>query len=342
MHVDAENLSVKKTVLLFYKEYESDKFVPGDRYLKRILRPLYHRLHHRQKKTGFAVSFELMCSALTKAGYDVHVNDYKTARDHPDYPVGLVGFPVLLKDWKLSNPAILGPSLFDHPMLEPRLFDDSRFRKYVVLAPWTKDLFATVYGSRCFGWFAGIDTDLWPDLSAHPKQYDFLVYDKVRWDHDSYQTSLIEPILRILDAKGLTYRVVRYKMHDHATYRSMLGEARGLLFLCEHETQGLAYQEAMASGVPVLAWDRGYWADPLWNKFAAEPPAASSVPFFSPACGETFKGVDDFEKALDRFRSKSIAYRPRDYVISSLSPLTSARIYAEQYFSLLEPQERDK
>src|SRR5882757_9983760 len=94
-----------KTILLFYKEFEADKFFKYDRYLKRILRPIYHRLHRRQKKSGFSVSFDLMCRALEKAGYDVRINDYRSAQNNPDYPVGLIGFPVLLDSWKLQNPA---------------------------------------------------------------------------------------------------------------------------------------------------------------------------------------------------------------------------------------------
>ena len=35
-----------------------------------------------------------------------------------------------------------------------------------------------------------------------------------------------------------------------------------MIFLVEHETQGIAYQEAMACDVPILAWDQGNWLDP--------------------------------------------------------------------------------
>ena len=35
-----------------------------------------------------------------------------------------------------------------------------------------------------------------------------------------------------------------------------------MVFLCEHENQDIAYQQALACGVPILAWDRGgYWQD---------------------------------------------------------------------------------
>lgn len=325
-------------VLLFFKAYETDRFLPGDRYLKRLVRPLYNRLHHRQKVTGFGVSFEMLSRGLAEAGYVVHCNDYALARANPDYPVGVVGGPMLLDDWRLPNPAVLGPSIYDQPGQAPDLFDDPRFRRYVCLADWMRDLFETVYRGRCVSWFAGIDADAWPDLSGGPKDLDFIVYDKVRWDHDHHDETLIQPALRELAARGLTCERLRYGAYDHETFRRLLKRARGLLFLCENETQGLAYQEAMASNVPVLAWDRGYWADPQWRDHLDAPPPASSVPFFSPACGERFAGAEDFPERLETFLQRRERYRPRDYVVQNLSPRRSGEIYAATYFQpLLEP-----
>ena len=323
------------TVLLFFKNYETDKFFKYDRYLKRLIRPLFNSLHHRQKTSGFVKSFELMCGALRGAAYNVRINDYRTAARHPDHPVGLVGYPALLDEWTLRNPAVLGPSLVDHPLQSPGLIaDNDTFKRYAVLAPWTHDMFRPVFGDACFEWFAGIDAEAWPDQSGSPKTYDFLVYDKIRWDHDALAASLLDPILAKLTERGLTYHVLRYGQYDHAIYHAELKNARGMVFLCEHETQGLAYQEALASGVPILAWDRGVWADPLWQKFMPAAPPASSVPFFSPVCGERFVGLEDFDGKLDLFMARRDSYRPRSYVLEHLSPAESARIYAEQYFSL--------
>ena len=91
----------------------------------------------------------------------------------------------------------------------------------------------------------------------------------------------------------------------------------------------------MASGVPVLAWDRGYWADPLWERFQSKAPPASAVPFFSPDCGETFDSLEAFPAALARFEQKWASYDPRKYVTDHLSQRESADIYAKAYFSLL-------
>lgn len=321
-------------ILLFFKNVEADKFIPGDRYLKRVLRPAWNLLHHRQKKTGFQVSFEMLADALRANGYTVRVNDYAAARRNPGHPVGLVGFPVILDGWDLPNPALLGPSLYDHPGLAPDLFHDRRYKRYLVLADWMRDMFLPYYGDQCLQWFAGIDLRQWPDLSDYPKNFDFLIYDKIRWDHDRMERELLEPIRRHLIAKGRSFQEVRYKMHDHETFKTMLAQSRAMIFLCEHETQGLAYQETLASGVPVLAWDRGYWADPLWQRFLPSAPPASSVPFFSDECGQRFESLDAFPEALENFWTRLPGFRPRDYVGTHLSPRQSAQIYADAYFGV--------
>ena len=331
----AREIANRKAVLLFYKEWEQDKFVRYDRYLKRVARPLYNMTHSRQKKTGFGVCLELLQGALEQQGWHVRVNDYASAQAHPDYPVGLVGYPVLLEGWKLPNPAVLGPALYDHPMLAPHLMEDPRFKLYLLHSQWIYDMYRPYYGETCAKWYAGIDTAAWPDTAHEPKDIDFLIYDKIRWDHEWLEGALLNPIQNLLQKRGFRTELVRYKNYDHATYRRLLQRARSMVFLCEHETQGFAYQEAMASNVPILAWDNGYWLDPLWKRFSKTMTPASSVPFFSPDCGERFIDLADFEAALDRFLTRLPLLTPRKFVSQNLSMKASAETYAEYYFSLL-------
>src|SRR4029077_1716509 len=117
--------------------------------------------------------------------------------------------------------------------------------------------------------------------------------------------------------------------------RRLLQRSRALVFLCEHETQGIAYQEALASNVPVLAWDNGYWLDPLLCRGSDKMIPASSVPFFSAECGERFTELMGFEAALSRFLERLPSMQPRRYVIENLSMERSAEIYAKVYFGLL-------
>ncbi|MBD0319826.1 MAG: glycosyltransferase, partial [Gemmatimonadetes bacterium] len=183
----------------------------------------------------------------------------------------------------------------------------------------------------CVVWFNGIDAAQWPDTRGHAKDVDVLVYDKIRWDRDRYEPALLHPLTSALERRGLRVETLRYKMHDHAAYRALLGRSRAMIFLCEHATQGLAYQEALASGVPVLAWDNGFWLDPHRAEFEPEPVPASSVPYFSPECGERFRDYAEFEAAFERFWARLDAYDPRAYVIRELSMERSADLYASFY-----------
>jgi hypothetical protein len=66
MFSQARAIADRKAILLFYREFEQDKFLKYDRYLERIVRPVYNLMHHHQKQTGFAVSFNLLVRALSE------------------------------------------------------------------------------------------------------------------------------------------------------------------------------------------------------------------------------------------------------------------------------------
>jgi hypothetical protein len=322
----------RKAVLLFYREAEYDKFIKYDRYLKRVVRPLYNKVHRRRKTTGARVWFDLLVRALRQHGWVVRINDYATARKYPDYPVGLIGGPQLLERWTLPNPAILGPAMYDHPMLAPQLMHDKRFQVYLLTCHGTYEMYSRSYTTKCGFWYAGIDINEWPDTAPNPKDIDFLIYDKIRWDHDQFEASLLKPIQDELAARGFRTEMIRYLHHDHETYHRMLARSKAMVFLCEHETQGLAYQEALASNVPILAWDNGYWLDPLWKRFSKTMIPATSVPYFSAECGERFADFSAFATALDRFVERLPSLRPRKYVAENLTMKRSAEMYADYYF----------
>jgi hypothetical protein len=327
------DLDRDRTVLLFFEDVERDTFFRRDRHVRRALRKLYHTVKVGQKTSGFGVAFALLRRALGRLGYRVVVNDRRLARRNPGYPVGVAGYPHILDDWTLPNPAVLGPGLLDHPALAPALMEDSRFRSYLVPSDWMSALFSPVYGARVGIWYAGIDLDDWPDYAAHPKDVDFLVYDKIRWDREARIEGLVRPMLAQMEQRGLRFEVLRYGHYSVPAYRKLLARARGMLFLCEHETQGIAYQEAMACNVPILAWVNGRWIDPQRSRFGSEPVAATSVPLFSDECGERFTSADEGVRALDRFLARRATYQPRRYVAENLSLERSGRMYLEHYRS---------
>jgi glycosyltransferase involved in cell wall biosynthesis len=104
-----------------------------------------------------------------------------------------------------------------------------------------------------------------------------------------------------------------------------------MLFLCEHETQGLAYQQALSCDVPVLAWDPGAWLDPWRYRYGEGYVPATSVPYFDERCGMTFSALQQFRDALAPFldRLRGGRFRARDYVLENLTLEASARKYIE-------------
>ena len=328
-----------RTVLLFYEDIEADRLVAGDRYLARAARRVYHALTEGQRVSGFEIVFGLLVRALRAAGCRVVVNNPWLARRHPEHPVAIAGYPHVLDRWDLPNPAVLGPGLLDHPAERPALMRDPRFRTYFVPCDWMQALFEPYYPGACRVWFGGIDVAEWPDVSQHPKDIDLLIYDKIRWDRDHWVPALLEPIEAELTRRGLRHVRVKRGAYDHAGFRGLLARSRGMLFLAEHETQGLAYQEAMASGVPILAWDPETWMDPNRPRWTDQPVRASSVPFFSPACGERFLDLASFPAALDAFLSRLPQYAPRAYVRDALSFERSAKLFLDAYIAAATAQQ---
>jgi hypothetical protein len=322
-----------RVVLLFFEDFETDTLIRHDRHLRRAVRRLVRASLGRHQDSGFAVAFRLLVRALEKSGYRVIINDRALARQNPQYPIGALGYPHVLGDFKLTNPAVLGPGLYDHPLLAPKLMENPRFHAYIVSSEWMRLAFAPTYGDKCVRWHAAVDLGQWQE-TTEPKDVDFIVYVKFLWDRDRREAEILQPILSSLERRGLVLEIIRYGSYDQAQYRKGLRRARGMIFLCEHETQGLAYQEALASGVPVLAWDQGFWLDRRDERYASFGTGqilASSVPYFSPECGERFRDLAEFEPALVRFLDRWPEYRPREFVARALSVQQSALIYIAAY-----------
>ena len=169
-------------------------------------------------------------------------------------------------------------------------------------------------------------------LRGDSKRYDFLIYDKVRWEHERYEKELIEPIRQELRRRGLSFREIRYGHYEEEDYRKALQECRAMIFLCEHETQGFAYLQALSCDVPVLAWDRGgYWQDPSYFPERVKFSGVSSVPYWDDRCGVKFIMTSEFSKALDVFeeRRNRGVLQPRKFVVENFNLAARARQYLE-------------
>lgn len=313
---------------LFYEEPEGDRWLPFDRYPRRVVRRL---VRGPRRISGQERVFLNLCAGLQKIGVQYRCNDYRHARRNPRELACVIGKPFVLDKMRWENPILFGASVFSHPLADPELLGRlPAIRRILVPGEWMRRMFEPYFGDRVAAWPVGIDTVHWAPAPLSAKDTDILIYDKVRWDHDRFETELLTPLRQSIASRGLNHAEIRYGYYEEEDFRRLLGRCRTMLFLCEHETQGIAYQQALAAGVPILAWDRGgYWQDPEFFPHKVQYRPVTSVPYWDPRCGLTFASVAEFAPRLEQFfsRFRRDEFAPRDYILENLTLERCAQAY---------------
>jgi len=309
---------VNRICLYFRPLPEQDRWLPGDRFVRPIIRRI---VRGKPRPGGIEKVFINLCLGLDRLGIAYEVNLPFRLLGKEDR-VGVLGQGRhVLGGYDRPNPIVAGIGVMNHPSEWPSLCQDHPVVKYLQHCKWSNDMFIPYYGERCGIWPVGIDTEAWKPQATDSKTTDFLIYDKVHWNHDQYETSLLQPIRLELNRRGLSFAEIRYGFYKEEEFRNLLTHCRAMIFLCEHETQGLAYQECLSSGVPILAWDQGWWLDPERFKWGQAETPATSVPYFDERCGMTFANISQFSDRLDEFWGALLAgtFRPRDYILENLT-----------------------
>lgn len=316
-----------QTLNLFYEEPDLDRWLPLDRYPRRLVRRI---VRGRPRAGGQARVFLNLCAGLDILGIPYRINGYRYIERHPDELACIIGKPHVLNKTHWRNPILFGAAVYSHPLADPDLLKRLPVRKILVPGEWMRQMCEPYYGDTVVDWPVGIDTDSWTRDPDNQKTFDFLLYDKVRWEHENYRATLIEPIRQELSRRGFTYSEIRYGYYQEETFREMLRRCRAMIFLCEHETQGIAYQQALACDIPILAWDRGgYWQDPEFYPHRVKFGPVTSVPYWDERCGRTFADAAEFPERLSQFCVDLTHYSPRDYILQNLTLEICARKYLE-------------
>lgn len=321
---------------VFYAEPEGDRWLPFDRYPRRIVR----RLVRGPRQPGGMERYYLnLVDGLRRAGIAHRENPFGHARRHPDEVVGIIGKGHLLREREWRNPIVFGPAVFSHPLVDTEAFRAAPVCKVLVSCDWVKRMYQAAIDVPVEVWPAGVDTYTWrPDESAR-KDVDVLIYDKVRWHRERLEGELIRPIREALARRGLRHQTLRYGHYREAQFLDLLARCRSMVFLVEHETQGFAYLQALACGVPILAWDAGgFWKDPEFFPERVRFQGVTAVPYWDARCGTTFAGPEEFDAALEEFLSGLArrAFQPRAYVLQHLSLEGCARAYESHVNSVTD------
>lgn len=298
-----------KPLNIFYEEPNPDRWIRFDRYPRNIVRRL---LRGKQRPGGVMMIVLNLIKGLEKIGVPYRLNDYIYIKKHPEEIACIIGKPHVLFDRKWVNPVILGAGIYSHPVDYPDLFKTyPNVKRLLVPGEWMRQMFEPYYGDKVLAWPTGIDTDDWQPLVGD-KPIDFLIYDKIRGGGGH--------ITKTLDQHNLSHLNITYGTYTHKDLKDKLAQCKAVIFLSESETQGLAYQQILATNTPILAWDRGgYWKDPEYYPHKAKYAPVSSVPYWDERCGNKFSDILNFEEALKEFLTNIKSYKPREYITENLS-----------------------
>lgn len=312
---------------IFYQEPDPDRWFKYDRYPRRIIRRL---VRGRQLPGGQKMVFLNLLKGLDRINQPYRVNDFAFARRNPESLACIIGKPNLLFERPWKNPILFGAAVFSHPLDCPDLLERYPVKKVIVPGKWMQKMFHAYYGDKVIDWPVGIDTRRWQP-SACTKDLDFLIYHKIRWEQSHFESSLVEPIISELRKRYLSFQIIRYGSYKPDQLLDLASRSKAAIFLCEHETQGLAYQQLLSMNIPVLAWDRGgYWQDPAYYPHKVQfNDGVSSVPYWDERCGMKFWDLPDFSAQLDNLLSRLPAFQPRSYILENLTLEICARRYLE-------------
>lgn len=321
---------MSRLCLYYIREPERDRWFAGDRHIRPLIRRV---IRGYSRPSGVDKVFINLKLGLDKLKIDYEVNPpFKLLRK--DDRVGVLGRGRhCLEGYKQTNKIVAGIGLMTHPSEWKTLCEDYPVVKYLQHSEWANEVYKPYFGERCAIWAVGIDTDHWQPLTGTSKTTDFLIYDKIRWNYDKYETELLTPIRNKLTKSGLSFEELRYGMYEPADYKAALERCRAMIFLCEHESQGIAYQECLASGVPIIAWDQGQCLDPNRFKWGTPYIPATSVPYWDERCGVKFKDICEFPSRFEEFVDKQTSnyFSPRDYILEKLTLEKCAGDYLELY-----------
>ena len=204
---------------------------------------------------------------------------------------------------------IIGPQVWLFDGYGQFLIENQNYyKKLIAPSQWVKDKFINKFNlpeNKVAVWPVGIEEF---DNIREPS-YDCLIYFKRR------DESELSAVKTFLVSRGLSYRMVEYGGYDEIGFRNLINQAKFCFLINGTESQGIAVQEIMSMGVPIIAWDIKEWLD-QGEEYRVP---ATSVPFWDERCGEKFYSIDKLEETFDNFYARINDYDPKAYVKENLS-----------------------
>ena len=208
-----------------------------------------------------------------------------------------------------QDTTIIGPQVWMFDGYGQFLIENQNYYKKIIApSQWVKDKFINKFNlpeNKISVWPVGIETF----NNERDITYDCLIYFKRREQKE------LDAVKQFLDIKNLTYKMVEYGGYGEDGFKNLVNQAKFCFLINGTESQGIAVQEIMSMGVPIIAWDIKEWLD----QGEAYRVPATSIPYWDERCGEVFFNIDELEETFTKFYATINEYDPKGFIEDNLS-----------------------
>ena len=208
-----------------------------------------------------------------------------------------------------QDTTIIGPQVWMFDGYGQFLIENQNFYKKIIApSEWVKNKFITKFNlpeDKLSVWPVGIEEF----NNIREVNYDCLIYFKRR------DQSELDAVKKFLVSNGLSYRMVEYGTYGEDGFKQLVNSAKFCFLINGTESQGIAVQEIMSMGVPIIAWDIKEWLD----QGEAYRVPATSIPYWDERCGEVFFNKDELEETFSKFYATINEYDPKSFIRDNLS-----------------------
>ena len=208
-----------------------------------------------------------------------------------------------------QDTTIIGPQVWMFDGYGQFLIENQNFYKKIIApSEWVKNKFITKFNlpeDKLSVWPVGIEEF----NNIREVNYDCLIYFKRR------NQSELDAVKKFLVSNGLSYRMVEYGTYGEDGFKQLVNSAKFCFLINGTESQGIAVQEIMSMGVPIIAWDIKEWLD----QGEAYRVPATSIPYWDERCGEVFFNIEDLEVTFSKFYATLDKYDPKAFIKDNLS-----------------------